>query len=191
MHLIHAHGRGIALIAAIVVIALTSTGCSTAPKAEDRATFMADAQTATRWFERNVEGLEDQIDDSAAYVIFPAVGQWGIIIGGGQFGRGSLNRPDGSQIGWAAINTGSIGLQAGVRGFKMLVVLRNEQTLDQFMDNRLSGSVDGVAVAGEAGTSGRASFDNGVAIYQGASTGLIAGVNIGLDYLRYEPLDNN
>jgi len=28
-------------------------------------------------------------------------------------------------------------------------------------------------------------------MYQGANTGLMAGVNIGLDYIRYAPLDGN
>ena len=38
--------------------------------------------------------------------------------------------------------------------------------------------------------SGTAPFQHGVALYQGANKGLMAGVNIGLDYMRYEPLDN-
>ncbi|MHC4101088.1 MAG: hypothetical protein ACYSW1_09455 [Planctomycetota bacterium] len=47
-----------------------------------------------------------------------------------------LCRPDGTQIGWAAINTPSIGLQAGVRGFKMLLVLEDEATLNQFREDQ-------------------------------------------------------
>jgi lipid-binding SYLF domain-containing protein len=173
---------------AVVVVSLLAFGCSTAPKAEDQTTFASDARTATLWFEQNVRGLREQVDGAAAYIIYPSVGQWGILIGGGQFGRGMLNRADDSQIGWAAINTGSIGLQAGVRGFKMLVVLEDTATLNRFMENKLSGSVSGIVVVGEAGQSARAPFENGVAVYQGASTGLMAGVNIGLDYMRYEPM---
>ena len=174
---------------AIGVALLLAAGCSTAPKAEDEATFAADATAATQWFEYNVPGLRQQIDDSAAYIVYPSVGQWGIIFGGGQFGRGMLNRPGGAQIGWAALNTASIGLQAGVRGFKMLVVFEDEATLKRFMEDKLTGSVSGVVVVGEGGASGKAPFENGVAIYQGASTGLMAGVDIGLNYMRYKPLD--
>ncbi len=129
-----------------------------------------------------------QLNHSEAYIIYPSVGQWGLLITGGQFGRGMLNRPDDSQIGWAAINTGSLGLQAGVRGFKMLVVIQDKATLELFKKNELTGSVAGVAVAGDHGDSASAPFTNGVAVYQGASTGLIAGVNIGLDYMRYKDL---
>ena len=47
-----------------------------------------------------------------------------------------------------------------------------------------------VAVAADAGASGTAPFQHGVAIYQGSNKGLMAGVNIGLDYMRYEPMDD-
>jgi len=33
-----------------------------------------------------------------------------------------------------------------------------------------------------------AAWEESVAIYQGASTGLMAGANIGLDYMRYQSL---
>jgi lipid-binding SYLF domain-containing protein len=174
--------------ALVTVTILGAGGCSTAPKAEDRETFIGEARAATRWFERNAGGLREQIDDSAGYIVFPAVGQWGIIFGGGEFGRGMLCHPDGTQIGWAALNTPSIGLQAGVRGFKMLMVIKNEVTLDEFKKNQLSGSVSGVVLAGDSGDSAKAPFEHGVAVYQGASTGLMAGVNIGLNYIKYKPL---
>lgn len=177
------------LVAGVILATavLGPVGCTTAPKTEDRVSYATSARLARTWFERNVGGLRAQIDRSAGYIIFPEVGQWGILIGGGRFGRGTLNRPDGEQIGWAAINTGSIGLQAGVQGFKMLIVLEDELTLRRFIDNSLTGGVSGVAVAGEAGGSATQPFVNGVAVYQGANNGLMAGVNIGLDYVRYEP----
>jgi hypothetical protein len=109
---------GFATYMLITVAILGASGCSTTPKAEDRETFSSEARAATKWFERNVSGLREQIDGAAGYIVFPGVAQWGIIFGGGDFGRGMLCRPDGTQIGWAAINTPSIGLQAGVRGFK-------------------------------------------------------------------------
>ena len=176
------------ILLAVIAASLLAAGCSTAPKMKDQAKFVGDATAATTWFEAQVPGLRQQIDNSAAYIIYPSVGQWGILISGGKYGRGMLNRPNDRQIGWAAINTGSIGLQAGVQGFKMLVVFQDEATLNRFMQDRLSGSISGVVVVGRSGGSATAPFENGVAIYQGASTGLMAGVNIGLDYMRYQSL---
>jgi len=168
---------------------LIAGGCSTSPKPRDTQSFISEADAALGWFHSNVRGLDEQIDKSEAYIIFPKVGQFGIIFGGGQFGRGMLNNPDGSQIGWAAINTGSIGLQAGVQGFKMLIVIEDKYTLAKFMENQLEGSANAMAVAGDDGGSALALFDDGMAIYQGANTGLMGGVNIGLDYIRYKPMD--
>lgn len=168
---------------------LLSIGCSTAPNKKDQASFVNASNSALDWFDHNIEGLDKQIKDSAGYIIFPKVGQYGIIFGGGQFGRGALNKPSGDQIGWAALNTGSIGLQAGIQGYKMLIVIEDQATLDKFMDNQLDGSVSAVAVAGKKGGSARAPFENGLAVYQGANSGVMVGVNFGLDYIRYKPMD--
>jgi lipid-binding SYLF domain-containing protein len=173
----------------LAVAAIGLTGCSTAPPEEDQATFRADARSAVRYFETRVPGLPAQIRNSAGYIIFPDVAQWGIIFGGGKTGRGMVCEPDGTQVGWASVNTGSIGLQAGVQGFKMLIVLQNDAKMQEFQANKWGGGASAVAVAAEAGGSGTAAFENGVAVYQGANAGLMAGVNIGLDYVRYEPLD--
>ena len=157
--------RGIARSSIFITVfaaALLATGCSTAPKAEDQASFISDARVATQWFQSNVSGLRRQINDSAGYVIYPSVAQWGMLIGGGQYGRGMLNSPNDSQIGWASVNNASIGLQAGVRGFKMLVVFEDEATLNLFRQNKLTGSVSGVVLVGESGASAKTSFTRGI-----------------------------
>jgi lipid-binding SYLF domain-containing protein len=177
-----------AFLAVAIAAAAAPSGCSTAPKADNQASFISESKAAKQWFEGHVVGLDKQIAASAGYIVYPSVGQWGIIFMGGQFGRGTVNEPNGTQIGWGAVNIASIGLQAGVRGFKMLVIIQDKATLDKFKGNQLQGSVTGVAVAAETGASGTAPFTNGVVVYQGASAGLMAGVNIGLDYLRFKPL---
>jgi lipid-binding SYLF domain-containing protein len=183
--------RNAAVAAAVLAAAGLTPACSTAPKEESQAAFIDEANTATQWFESHVPGLDKQIAGSAGYIIYPSVGQWGILFGGGQFGRGMVNDSRGNQIGWGAINVTSIGLQAGVRGFKMLVVIQDNETLNKFKSNQLHGSVTGVAVASTTGASSTAQFRDGIVAYQGASSGLMAGVNIGLDYMRYKPLGDD
>lgn len=177
------------LIVALLAVFMNSVGCSTAPSKQNRESFLDASDSAYDWFDHRIEGLDTQIGSSAGYIIFPKVGQYGIIFGGGQFGRGALNHPNGEQIGWAALNTGSIGLQAGIQGYKMLIVIEDQATLDKFMQNQLDGSVSAVAVAGKKGGSTRAPFENGLAVYQGANSGVMVGVNFGLDYIRYKPMD--
>ena len=96
-------------------------GCSTVPKQEDQAKLIDDSRTAINWFTENVSGLQRQIDNSAGYIIYPGIGQYGIIITGGKFGRGVVYNSNHQQVGWANLNTASAGLQAGAQGFKMLV----------------------------------------------------------------------
>ena len=91
-----------------------------------------------------------------------------------------------NQIGWAYLNTLSAGLQAGAQGFKMLVVFQDAGTLNRFQQNKLTGNVGATIVAADSGNAGSASFTDGVAVYQGAQTGLMAGASVGLDYMRYE-----
>lgn len=164
-------------------------GCSTAPPRQDQSSLLAEARATTDWFESNVTGLASQLDDAGGYVVYPAVGQFGLGIGGGKFGRGVVYDGNGRQIGWASINTASAGLQLGAQGFKMLAVFQDSATLDRFRQHRLTGSAAAIAVVADAGGSGAGQFENGVVIYQGANTGLMAGVNVGLDVMRFEAVD--
>lgn len=175
------------LVLSLLGVAFTLPGCSTAPPRTEARGAKLEAEVARDWFLEHVYGLDRQLADSAGYVVFPDVGQVGVIYLGGQFGRGVVYDPSGRQTGWAAVNTGSLGLQAGVRGFRMLVVFENPHTLELFKQEKLSGDVTGVAVLGDEGTSGTAPFVHGAAVYQGDSTGVFAGVSLGLNYLRYEP----
>lgn len=181
--------RTILAAGAIAAAGLFASACKTTPSQEVDRTALVDRSGSTLdWFKGNVSGLSGQLRDSAGYVVFPDVGQAGFIVGGTS-GRGVVFDSRGRQIGWARLSTGSIGLQAGVRGFRMLMILQNEQAMSEFRNNRWSGTTSAVAVAGDSGGSGIAEFRNGVAIYQGASSGLMAGVDIGLNNIRFEPLD--
>ena len=173
---------------ALLVIAtiLSAAGCSTAPKQEDRATVIADSRTARAWFTSNVDGLQENLDDSAGYITFPGVGQYGLIITGGKFGRGVVYDGNHGRVGWAYINVFSAGLQAGGQAYKMLVVFEDTATMEQFRENKLTGNVGATVVAAESGAATTASFTDGVAIYQGDAVGLMAGASVGLEYIRYE-----
>ncbi len=174
------------LLLAVIAASLLAAGCSTAPKQRDQAKVIADSRSATRWFTNNVRGLGAQLDNSAGYVSYPGIGRYGLLISGGKFGRGVVYDSNHRQLGWAYINTVSAGLQVGAQGYKMLVVFEDAATMRRFQQNKLTGNVSATAVAAEAGTVGTGSFTDGVAIYEGDQAGLMAGVSVGLDYMRYE-----
>ncbi len=173
----------------IVSVVCLSPGCSTAPKQNDMAKVRADSRSATQWFRSNVRGLNAQLDNSAGYISYPGIGQYGLLITGGKFGQGVVYDSNDRQVGWAYLNTVSAGLQVGAQGYKMLVVFRDAATMRQFQENHLTGNVGMTIVAIKNGGAAAASFTNGVAIYQGDQAGLMAGGSIGLDYMRYEAID--
>ncbi|MFM7807571.1 MAG: hypothetical protein ACKPEA_06525 [Planctomycetota bacterium] len=163
-------------------------GCNVAPKSEDRTIFVEEARDGLKYFEKHVTGLTRQIRESAGYAVFPGAGQWGIIFTGGSFGRGAVFTPDGTQIGWAAVNNFNLGLQAGGQGKKILLVFANVDVLNQFKQGLLTGKAEGLAVAGDKAATGIAPFQNGIAAYVGAEKGLMAGGMIGMENFRYREL---
>ncbi|MEM9082651.1 MAG: hypothetical protein AAGB34_03570 [Planctomycetota bacterium] len=172
----------------LVGASLSLGACSTAPDAKDQSRVVYNADVALDYFTSEFPGLRSQLDRSAAYVIYPDVAQWGIVFSGGRYGRGVVARPDETQVGWGALNTASFGLQAGIQGFRMLIIFEDEATFRDYQDGNLNGNASAVAVAGSEGGSTTAPFIDGVAVYQGANSGLLAGVNFGLDIMRYEAL---
>ncbi len=177
------------LLALLAIPFATLTGCSVVPKEANRASFVQEARDGLTYFKEKVTNLDGQIAQSAGYAVFPGAGQWGIIFTGGSFGRGAVFTPNGTQIGWAAVNNFSVGLQAGGQGKKILIVFADAAVLKKFQDGLLTGSASGVAVAGDSGTTGTAPFQNGLAVYVGAQKGLMAGGMIGMENFRYRPLD--
>jgi len=177
------------IVLLLLIASLQSTvGCSVAPSVDDRQAFVVEARDGLGYFETNVNGLRDQINRSAGYAVFPGAGQWGIIFTGGSFGRGAVFTPSGTQIGWAAENQFNVGLQAGGQGKKILIVFADQPTLDKFKKGFLTGKVEGLAVAADKGSTGTASFQDGVAVYVGAQKGLMAGGMIGMENFQYREL---
>lgn len=178
----------ILLIAACVGAAGTVPGCAVAPAEPDRRAFRRLADDSTGWFKSRVPGLGRQMAGSAGYVVFPESVQWGMLFTGGAYGRGAVYEPGGDQIGWASINSGSLGVQLGMQTFRLLVVFENQDVLRRFKGNQLFGTANSIAIADESGRCLRTAFDDGVALYEGANQGLMLGANLAMNLMRYEPL---
>lgn len=160
--------------------------CSTAPSKDDRTSFLTEARQGKDYFTKAIPGLNDQLKSSAGYAVFPGIGKWGILFGGGEYGRGAVFAPDGTQIGWAAMNNPSIGLQVGGQGMQMIIVFETQKVLEEFKANTMAGSASGTAVGGDSGVTGIAKYTNGVIVYVGAQKGLMAGGSVGLQMFKYK-----
>ncbi len=180
------------IIASLSILSILSSlqSCSTAPKVEDRQAFTEEANTSRDLFLRMVPDLDAQLRASAGYAVFPGVGQWGVFFGGGEFGRGAVFTPSGTQEGWAALSNPTIGLQLGGQGLQLLIVFQTKDIFEEFKKNVLSGSAGGTAVGGDSGASAVAPYESGVAVYITAQKGLMAGASVGLQYFRYMSMDD-
>lgn len=174
------------MLIALIATSVVAAGCSTAPDQKDQATVIAHSRSATQWFRNNATGVSAQLDNSAGYITYPGIGRYGLLITGGKMGRGVVYDSNHRQVGWAYINMMSAGLQVGIQGYKMLVVFQDAATMRRFQQNKLTGNVNATVVTLGVGAGGAASFTDGVAIYEGDQAGLMAGVSVGLDYMRYE-----
>lgn len=171
-------------------VTLSLTACHVAPKAEDRATFTSEAKIAKQWFDTNVKGFTKQVDGSGGYIVFPSVGQAGLMFTGGTFGRGAVHNASGQQIGWAALRRASLGLQLGAQAYKMTIVLQDEGTLNKFKEGKWTGDVSATAVVANEGMAAAGQFSEGVVVYVGDQAGLMAGISIALANVRYKNLDD-
>lgn len=176
------------LVVPMLIAGVLGGGCAVTPDEVDRPAFQRLAAESTDWFKRRVPGLATQISGSAGYAVFPDGLQWGMLVSGGTYGRGIVYGPRGEQIGWAVINSGSLGLQFGMETFRLLLVFENREALKEFQDNKLFGTAYGVAVADKTASCARAAFDDGIALYEGANEGLMVGANLALNLVRYRPL---
>ena len=176
-------------VAAACVLGAGLTGaCSTAPPPRDQAWFIREAEMSVAWFKYHHPDIRAEMEASAGYIIFPAIDQWGYGIGGGRWGRGVVYRPDGAQLGWAAVSAACWGVQLGLQQYRMLLIFPEEHVLRRYQHHTLDTFVSGAGVAGEAGHSTHdplASDD--VSVYHASNAGLMVGVNVGVELMRYEP----
>ncbi|MCA9309591.1 MAG: hypothetical protein KDA21_00160 [Phycisphaerales bacterium] len=173
----------------LLLLSVLLTGaCSTAPPIEDRPLFLREAEKSVAWFKWHHPEIRDEMEAGAGYAIFPSVDQWGYGLGGGRWGRGVVYRPDGEQMGWAAINASCWGMQVGVQEYRMLLIFDDEPTLRRYQHDTIGAFVSGAGVAGEAGRSDHDDFfEDHVKIYHASNVGLMVGVNVGLELMRFEP----
>jgi lipid-binding SYLF domain-containing protein len=176
--------------AAVIAIAFTSTGCSTAPKTEpQRQSLISEADAAVQSMIAKDESLRDFIANAHGYAVFPNIGKAGLIAGGAS-GRGVVYE-DGRPIGYAQINQGSIGAQIGAQSYAELIVFQDQAALDRIKGGDFDLGADVSAIALKAGGAASAEFQGGMAIFVQPKGGLMAEASIKGQHISFEPMDQS
>ena len=164
--------------------AIVLPGCSTTPTSEDaRANLKDDSNSALSDMKRTDSGLDNFLNNSVGYVIFPSVGKGAAGVGGA-YGRGMVYE-HGRFIGYADLSQGSIGVQLGGQTYSELIVFQNQDALDSFKNNKLQLEAAASAVAMRAGAASEAKFTNGIAIFTRPLGGLMFEAAIGGQQFTY------
>jgi lipid-binding SYLF domain-containing protein len=177
---------GLATMLALGTVGLV--GCATEPETQAaRSNLERDANSTLQSFLRQDPSLQDVLNRSAGYAVFPDVGKGGVILAGGAFGRGILYNSQGQPLGYAAIRQGNVGPQLGGESYSELVVFQNQDSFNRFRSGNLSLTAGATAIALKAGAAANANFDQGVAVFSMNRSGLMVGADVGGQQFSFEP----
>jgi len=174
-----------AILPVFVVAAMGLIGCetNTPNSAASRTELKSHADTGLQQFLAQDSHLQDVINNSVGYVVFPEVGKGAVGIGGAS-GHGVVYK-NGQPSGTVTLTQVSVGPQVGGQTYSELIVFQNEQALNRLMNNSLEFGAAAEATIVKAGAAAAARFDNGVAVYILPKGGLMAGANINGQKFNY------
>jgi lipid-binding SYLF domain-containing protein len=162
-------------------------------KAEaDLEQLKADAEATRSRAEKEIANIENYYDTAAGYAIFPKVTKGGLVVGGAHgWGVVYERRSIGGDkiIGTSELTQGSVGFQIGGQSFSEVIFFEDDMALNNFKksDAEFSGQASGVA--GGAGATEAAKYENGVAIFVFGQKGLMGEASIGGQGFNFKPLD--
>jgi lipid-binding SYLF domain-containing protein len=141
---------------------------------------------------------------SYGYALFPDIGKAGFIVGG-EHGDGQVYEK-GKLIGTVSLTQVSVGAQAGAKEYSEIIFFHKQEDLAKFKggDFELAGNLEATAItlnasasAGTSTSSAEASttrnnaatgggYNNGVAVFTIVRGGLLAGVSVGGQKLKFK-----
>jgi len=178
--------RSLFAIFAASAIGLFLAGCSTAPTTtSDRAGLHDDVAAAQRRLCVEDPGLQDFLNNSYGYAIFPTVGK-GALIAGGAYGHGEVFQ-QGSFVGYADISQATIGAQIGGQSFTEVIAFESQHAVNRFETGTFTFDANASAVALKSGAAASAKYSNGVAVFVEPVGGLMVEAAIGGQSFSFQP----
>ncbi|MGY8914847.1 MAG: lipid-binding SYLF domain-containing protein [Flavobacteriales bacterium] len=153
----------------------------------DLDSLMADASKAKQKMLQKDQGLQHFFDNSSGYVIFPNVGEGGLILGAAS-GRGILYEK-GQAVGEAKLKKLDIGAQAGGQALAEVIFFETEEALNDFKTEDYAFSAEVSAVALESGASKNANYKDGVVVFAMPKAGLMVDLSVGGQKFNYDPFN--
>ena len=184
------------LVLAVLFVTFASLalfGCTSAASSAERdpdsaagksLSYEVDATVAK--FKTSYPDISRFFDSAPAFAVFPSVGKGAIGVGGahgdGQFYEG------GNLAGITTLSQVTIGFQLGGQAYAEIIFFENEASIAQFKEGKVAFSGQVSAVAGEAGASSDADYQEGVRVYTMAKGGLMYEASVGGQNFEYAPI---
>jgi lipid-binding SYLF domain-containing protein len=148
----------------LMVGAMLLAGCASAPKTHaKRIQLERDAGAALQAMLQKDPGLQQLLDQSAGYIVFPEVKEGGFIVGGA--GASGVIYENGRPTGYAELTRASFGAQVGGQKYAELVVVRDRFAFDKMKAGNFDMGAQASAVIVRAGAATSTSFgERGVAV---------------------------
>lgn len=127
------------VVAAVAMVGLGMTGCTTTPPTNDgphadRREVNHDADEATAKLFETVPSARELVRRSKGYLVFPAVLQAGLVVGG-EYGKGALHVGNMTED-YYRLYAGSVGWQIGAQSKAIFVLFMTQDSLDKFRASR-------------------------------------------------------
>ncbi len=182
------------VFACVAVLAFANTAW--ADKFDDAITSFKNSPKSGKYFEK-----------AYGYVVFPDVGKAGFIVGG-EHGDGKAYEK-GHFVGIVSLTSVSVGVQAGAKEYAEIIFFHKQEDFAKFRGGefQLAGNMEATLVtmnasasAGTETSSAEASttkynaatgggYNNGVAVFVIARGGLMAGIAVGGQKMKYKAND--
>jgi lipid-binding SYLF domain-containing protein len=167
-----------------------AAGCATAPESQaQRRSLVSEARASLDTMVAQDPGLQDVIDRSAGYAVFPDIGAAGAVVGGA-YGRGVLFEA-GRPAGFVELNQGSVGALIGGQTYSELIVFHNDAALNGIKAGDFDLGAEASAVALKAGVAAATRLEDGFSIFQMPKGGLMASAAVTGQKFSFAPMQES
>jgi lipid-binding SYLF domain-containing protein len=166
--------------AGLLALAMTTTLTA---QAED---LEAKSKEAIANFKEADSGLTKLFNSAAGYVILPAVGEGGFIIGG-ERGDG-LVYEDKKLTGKVTMSEVSVGAQVGGASFAEVIFFETKEAMDTFKSKKCELSAGAKASVAASGAAENAKYQEGVSVFTLPRSGIMVAAKVGGQKFEFKPL---
>lgn len=166
-----------------------------ANRSDEQRELDATREELVRTAEESLEQLREQNDAAAelyekahGYAVFDTTKGGLIVTGAG--GTGVAMEKGGNERTFMHLGQGGVGLGGGVENYRLVLLIEDEQTFDDFVSGQWDGSISAQASAGDEGVAAEEQFIDGIRAFRLTDAGLMAQADVsGIRFWASEELN--